>query len=88
MTTEDKMKKAILLISSLVLLSGSLAAQEKGYLTGSFETNDHFYVEDLENKFKPTGDKFGSNNYLKVDYYKGNFSAGLQLESYLPTMLG
>ena len=88
MTTEDQMKKAILLISSLVLLSGALGAQDKGYLTGSFETNDHFYVEDLENKFKPTGDKFGSNNYLKVDYYNGNFSAGLQLESYLPTMLG
>ena len=82
------MKKAILIFSALICLSGMISAQEKGYLTGSFESNDHFYVDDEANKFVPTGDKFGSNNYLKVDYYKGHFSAGLQLESYLPAMIG
>ena len=75
------MKKAILIFSALICLSGMISAQEKGYLTGSFESNDHFYVDDEANKFVPTGDRFGSNNYLKVDYYKGHFSAGLQLES-------
>lgn len=81
------MKRKILAILFLVL-STALAAQEKGYVTGSFETTDHVYVTDKENKFEPRGDRFGSNNYLKLDYYKGRFSAGLQTEAYLPAIIG
>ena len=80
------MKKIITAIFA-VMISFTAVAQE-GYLTGSFETTDHFYMQDEANKFNPSGDKYGSNNYLKLDYYKGNFSAGLQLESYLPSLIG
>ncbi len=79
------MKKLLAIIFSLSL-SFVLSAQEKGYLTGSFETSDHIYVEDDEGRSER--DRFASNNYLKVDYYKGNFSAGLQLESYMPRIIG
>ena len=74
----------ILLICSAAVLS----AQEKGYVTGSFETTDHVYVTDEPNRFNPAGDRFGSNNYLKLDCYKGRFSAGLQTEAYLPAIIG
>ena len=80
--------KKILALSILAAVSFSLSAQERGYLTGSFESNDHFYVADEGNKFTPDDDRFGSNNYLKLDYYNGNFSAGLQLESYMPAIIG
>ena len=63
-------------------------AQEKGYLTGSFETSDHIYVEDEANRFIPGDDGFATNNYLKLDYYNGNFSAGMQMEGYYPALIG
>lgn len=72
----------------LVVCSVALFAQENGYLTGSFESNDHFYVADEVNRFTPDADRFGSNNYLKLDYYNGNFSAGLQMEAYVPALIG
>ncbi len=80
--------KKIFVLSIIALASVSLSAQEKGYLTGSLESNNHFYMEDKAINFKPSDDKFGSNNYLKMDYYNGNFSAGLQLEAYLPSIIG
>ena len=81
------MKKLILAILPL-LCAVLVSAQDKGYLTGSFETNDHVYVVDESNRFNPSGDRFGSNNYLKLDYYNGRFSAGLQTEAYLPVLIG
>lgn len=82
------MKKAILLICTSILATTVLSAQETGYLTGSFETNNHFYVADEANRFDPYDELFGSNNYLKLDYYKGNFSAGMQVEGYMPSIIG
>ena len=80
--------KKIFAIGIFALGSLMLSAQDKGYLTGSFETTDHLYVEDQAMGFTPRDDRFGSNNYLKLDYYNGNFSAGLQLEGYSPVLLG
>lgn len=66
-----------------------------GYLTGSLESTNHFYVEDAANSFYPSmqpqlkdGNIFASNDYLKLDYYKGRLSAGMQLEGYFPTLVG
>lgn len=84
------MKRLFLVILTAVS-AVMLSAQEKGYLTGSFETNNHFYVADEGNGlkgFEPDDDPFASNNYLKLDYYKGKFSAGLQLEGYAPAIIG
>ena len=65
-----------------------LYAQEKGYVTGSFETSDHIYSADELTNFVPDDDPFASNNYLKLDYYSDKFSAGLQLEGYYPVLIG
>jgi len=66
-----------------------------GYLTGSLESTNHFYVEDAANSFYPSmqpqlkdGNIFASNDYLKFDYYKGRLSAGMQLEGYFPSLVG
>ena len=80
--------KRLFVIIAFAVAAVSASAQEKGYLTGSFETNDHIYVKDEANKFTPADDNFGSNNYLKLDYYNGNFSAGLQMEGYYPALIG
>ena len=80
--------KKIIIFFGLMAASSALMAQETGYVTGSFETGNHLYVDDEVNEFQSADDRFGSNNYLKVDYYKGNFSAGLQMESYMPAQIG
>ena len=72
------------------------SAQESkwGRVSASLESLNHFYLDDAANNFNPTdfdylnGSRYASNNYLKVDYYKGRFSAGLQLEGYFPTTIG
>ena len=58
-----------------------------GYLTGSLESTNHLYVEDVANNFYPSmqaqlkdGNIFAANDYIKLDYYKGRLSAGMQLE--------
>lgn len=97
------MKKTILLLLCLAAVSATAPAKEKtdkdkkdwGYLTGSLESTNHFYVEDPANNFSPShqvqlkeGAIYASNNYLKLDYNKGRFSAGTQLEGYFPTLVG
>lgn len=60
----------------------------KGYLSGGFETNTNYYKEDGKTSAVVPDGKSGSNNYLKLDYYNDNFSAGLQLEAYAPVLVG
>lgn len=90
------MKPAKLLtLAACTLIAGTAFAQDdeardkKGFLTGSFETNTTYYVADGEvPNYNVPNDRFGSNNYLKVDYIRDKFTAGLQLESYLPLLYG
>lgn len=82
------MKKTLLSTLIFTLCVLSIDAQDKGYLTGSLESVDNYYVEDPANKSTVKDDRFGSNNYLKLDYYRGKFSAGLQVEGYLPSVTG
>jgi len=88
------MKRLSSVISFVVLSCVALHAQDKGYLTGSFETNSNIYVNDEflpdnpGDDFLVNDDAFGSNNYLKLDYYNGRFTAGMQLEAYLPSLVG
>ena len=84
------MKRTILTLFSLLAASAMVWAQsdDRGYVVGSFESNSIVYVDDnVTNAQKPEGN-FGSNNYLKADYYLGNFSAGVQLEAYQPALVG
>ncbi|MBQ8853866.1 MAG: hypothetical protein IJZ67_06120 [Alistipes sp.] len=87
------MKKLTILFVLSLLSVAALAEQRedektKGRLTGSFETNSIFYVEDTKSGAIAPQDNFGSNNYLKMDYYHGKFSAGIQGEAYMPVLQG
>ncbi len=94
------MKRIFHIAFLIIAFAQVLSAQEKGYLTGSFESNNHLYVSDPDNisltggvggfdvDMVRRGEKFGSNNYLKLDYYQGSFSAGLQMEAYAPALYG
>lgn len=62
----------------------------KGRLSGSYETNTILYVSDSKTN-DGSGlerDWFGSNNYMKLDYVRGRFYAGIQYEFYTPVLRG
>lgn len=59
-----------------------------GRLTGSFDSYTQFYQSDQKINAILPQDKVGSNNYFKLDYQSGVFSAGLQYESYAPSIAG
>ena len=91
--------KKLLYILLLLLFPMLTSAQESkwGRVSASLESLNHIYVDDAANNFLPTedyrfryldGSRYASNNYLKVDYYNGRLSAGLQLEGYFPTTIG
>ena len=94
------MKKlfTVLLCAGLAFIAAD--AKEKkdkdwGYLTGSFESTEHYYVEDVANGFYPSSqvqlredDYYATNNYFKLDYNKGRLTAGMQMEGYFPSLVG
>lgn len=90
------MKKTIFIISAILFSCATLSAQEKGYVSASFESTNHFYVNDETNNFSIENNLpqikengfYATNNYLKVDYYNGRFSAGTQMEGYFPYLVG
>ena len=60
----------------------------KGHFSGSYENYSQYYMKDSKiNAFLPL-DRFASNSFLKLDYQYGDFSAGVQAESYLPAIAG
>ena len=93
-------KTIIYLLLCLFAVPSAFAGEDTekkdwGYVTGSLESTNHFYMEDAANNFFPSmqpqlkdGNTFASNDYLKLDYYKGNLSAGMQLEGYFPSLVG
>lgn len=85
------MKRILLVLTTLVAaLTASAQIQfgEKGgYMTIGLESNNILYVNDA--KLGTTyPSKFGSNDYLKLDYVNGRFSVGVQGEAYLPALQG
>ena len=64
----------------LALLPFSAGAQKTdwGSVSGGLESQSIWYLDG----------KFRSNNYLKLDYVKGRFSAGVQAEYYPEPLLG
>ena len=55
-------------VSAVCVVQAAETADEKGYVTGSFETNTNYYLEDQLTAATVPDGNFGSNNYLKVDY--------------------
>ena len=81
------MRKTV--VSLVALLAASYAfAQHEGYVTGSIESNSIQYAQDEAAGAVLPKDHFGSNNYAKVDAFWGNFSAGFQIEGYMPVLQG
>ena len=87
--------KNLIAVATALMLSATAFAEEKenkernlGHVTGSFETNTNVYLKDAKTFAAVPDGHFGSNNYLKVDYYNKRFSAGLQLEAYAPVAVG
>lgn len=92
------MKKFLLILGvalAATFVTESAYAQVKvgkGQLSGSLESNNIYYDKDnimQESGFMERPDKvFGSHDYLKLDYTLGRFSAGIQIDGYLPPMYG
>jgi len=83
--------KKILLISLCVTAVQMVNAQSmdllsKGHLSGSFETYSQLYKDDNSIGAVAPPSNIGSNNFLKLDYTYGQFTAGIQYESYLPSI--
>lgn len=75
-----------LLASCALLSAGAQLPLAGGSLTGSLESNSIYYLND-----NMLGDReipFGSNDYIKLAYYNGRWSAGLQGDAYLPALVG
>ena len=67
----------------------------EGQISIALESNNSYYAPDkkleeigLVVPEKRTRGDFGSNDYLKVDYNIGRFSAGIQVDGYLPALYG
>ena len=95
------MKKFLLFIG--ILAAATFATNEasaqikvgEGQLSVALESNNTYYTPDktleeaglIKPEERVRGD-FGSNDYLKVDYRLGRFSAGVQIDGYLPGLYG
>lgn len=74
------MKRLTLLVAGFIALATSVSAQQvfgNGQVSGSIESSSIYYSPDK--KIERPDDHFGSNNYIKVDYASGRFSAGSTL---------
>lgn len=85
--------KKILISGFLFCIYTSLYAQEsgsliKGHFNGSFENYSQYYFRDSAIGASVPPDRVGANSFLKLDYNNGRFSAGVQMESYMPALLG
>ena len=79
---------ALMLSATAFAEEGNQKERSLGHVTGSFETNTNVYLKDAKTLATVPDGHFGSNNYLKVDYYNKRFSAGVQLEAYAPVAVG
>ena len=82
------MKRNYYLALVAVLIATFSYGQDRGVLTGGFQSDIQFYTDDeLIGAISPE-EKMASNNYMKLDYTLGSFSAGIRYEAYLPPLLG
>lgn len=58
-----------------------------GTFSGGIESNSQWYRADEDLGVLEPSDPLRSNNYIRLDYNYGKFSAGLQYEAYLPSAL-
>ena len=84
------MKRIALILTTLVAALNASAqiqlGEKGGNLAIGLESNNILYVDDA--KLGEANNRFGSNDYLKIDYTLGRFSVGVQGEAYLPALQG
>ena len=77
---------------ALLLFCGFAQAQippiAGGSVRGSFQSDVQWYFDDFRTSAQTVDERIASNNFLQLTFNKGNFSAGLRYEAYLPPMLG
>lgn len=75
-------------VVGLIALAGSVIGQEKGTVSGGFESNAQWYLNDkclFDEFYNPVvhpEDPLRSNNYLFVNYKIKNWTFGIQAEAY------
>ena len=78
-------------INKIISILICLASFNSTYaqLTGGFESNAAWYVDDAKIKLETTEAKnrIRANNYLRLDYAVKNFTFGVQVEAYLSKAL-
>lgn len=86
------MKKFLIFTLTLCTVATATAqitlGEKGGTISGSIESNSIVYFDDKALSTPAPDTHFGSNNYLKVDYNNGRFSAGVQADVYLPALQG
>lgn len=82
------MKRLIFTLLALATVATASAQVNLGggTLTGSLESNSIYYMDDEQLGGRRIA--FGSNDYLKLAYYNGRWSVGLQGDAYLPALVG
>ena len=90
---EFEMQRITLLL--LLLISVSVSAQENqentsqpGTFNGIVDLTGQYYLEDEEIGALVPPQTYGMNAYALLGYTKGDFTAGMRLESYLPALNG
>ena len=82
------LRRFTLAVGLLALTAGAFAQNDRGTFSAGLETNTTFYFNDEKTGAMAPEGRIGSNNYLKMDYAWRGFYAGMQLEGYLPPLLG
>lgn len=82
------MKRIYVSCVAALVCAASFSAGAQEYVTGGFETNTIYYMQDEVNQSTVPEGNLGSNNYLKLDFGKGSLEGGLQAEHYMPALIG
>lgn len=83
------MKNITIIIALGLLWVNHVSGQVlNGSLSGSFESNNIYYFDDISTNALQPDNPVGSNNYLKLDYRRGPIAAGIQYEAYLAPLAG
>ncbi|MEL6562429.1 MAG: DUF6029 family protein [Bacteroidota bacterium] len=69
-------------------VSTVLSQVNKGVISGGFQSDNQFYIDDEAIGTVSPDEQIGSNNYLKLDYTLGDFAVGIRYEAYMPPLLG
>lgn len=85
------MRKTILIFLSFISLGVCyVRAQEKnfGQISGNFQTDAQYYIEDTKTGAAAVDEKMLLNSFANLTYTLGNFSAGVRFEGYMNSLLG